>query len=113
MKNFQKGVVPLSAEDISHQLEVPIRLVNLLLFELEKGGILTTVRTDSDREAQFQPAKDISDISLASVIEALDNVGTDNIPIEQTDELQRISESLSSFQATIEQSGANLLLKDI
>jgi len=64
VKNFQKGVSPLSAEDISHQLEVPIRLVNLLLFELEKGGILSTVRTDNDGEAQFQPARDIGDITL-------------------------------------------------
>jgi membrane protein len=113
VKNFQKGVSPLSAEDISHQLEVPIRLVNRLLFELEKGGILTTVRTDSDSEALFQPARDITDISLASVMQALDNVGTDKIPLQQTDELLRITDSLRTFQATVEQSEANLLLKDI
>ena len=113
VKNFQKGVSPLSADDISHQLEVPIRLVNMLLYELEKGGILSTVRDEGDSDTRYQPARDINDISLSSVIRALDSVGTDNIPFTQTDELARITTSLQTFQSAIEQSEANFLLKEI
>lgn len=113
VKNFQKGASPLRADEISHLLEVPIRLVNLLVYELEKGGILSSVRDDCDREVRYQPARDINHISLSSVIEALDNVGTDQIPIKQTNEVDRIAESLKAFRSTLEQSEANLLLKDV
>jgi hypothetical protein len=113
IKRFQQGVAPLTADDISHQLGFPIRLVSLLLFELEKGGILSTVKDNENNEERYQPARDINTLTLSFVIEALENVGTDNIPVDHTDEMHRLAESLKNFQTEVEKSEANLLLKDI
>lgn len=113
VKNFQEGIPPLSADQISHTLEVPIRLVNLLLYELQKAGVLSQTKDNKGGQPRFQPSRDINDMSLSWVIHALDNIGTDKIPVSRTEEIKKISKSLREFQSTIEQSEANLLLKDI
>jgi hypothetical protein len=43
----------------------------------------------------------------------LEQRGTDNIPVAQTEELKTLSETLQTFNDTIEKSSANKLLKDI
>lgn len=113
VKNFQEGIPPLSPDQISRKLEVPIRLVNLLLHELQEAGVLSQTKDDKHSRPRFQPSRDINGMSLSWVIHALDNVGTDKIPVDQTAEIQKIRESLKKFESTIEQSPANLLLKDI
>ncbi len=113
VKNFCNGSRPWSAEQISHELEIPIRLVNLILFELVEGKILSEVREDVDGEILYQPARNVDLLSIQYVLQTLDELGTDNIPIAQSEELTRISRCLEEFSAILEKSDANLLLKDI
>ena len=49
IKNFTTGEKPLTARQISHELEIPIRFVNEILFELVKSNILSVTETDGDR----------------------------------------------------------------
>ncbi len=113
IKNFCNGDKPLSAEQISHALEIPIRLVNLILFELVESRILSEVRETSDDEALFQPARNVDTLSINYIIQALDRLGTDNIPVTQSEELTKISNCLKEFTSIVEKSELNLLLKDI
>ena len=113
IKNFCNGERPLSAEQISHALEIPIRLVNLILFELVESRILSEVRETSDDEPLFQPARNVDTLSINYIIQALDRLGTDNIPVAQSEELTKISHCLEAFTSIVEKSELNLLLKDI
>ena len=113
VKNFCNGDRPLSAEQISHALEIPIRLVNLILFELVESRILTEVRETTDDEPLFQPARNVDTLSINYIIQALDSLGTDNIPVTQSEELTKISHCLKEFTSILEKSELNLLLKDI
>jgi len=113
IKNFSNGDNPQSAEQISHTLEIPIRLVNQILFELVQCQVLTEARETSESEALFLPAMNIDRLSINYVIQALEGLGTGDIPVAQSRELSKLSGCLTEFIETIGKSQANLLLKDI
>ena len=112
-KNFSNEVKPLTATQISHALEIPIRLVHQILYELVECGIAAETKTEDDQEFAYQPACTINLLTIKHVIDALDKSGTDNIPVAQNRELIILSETLQTFNDTIEKSSANKLLKDI
>ena len=68
---------------------------------------------DPDGETGYQPAMDIHKLTIQYVIDALENNGSDNIPMEQTEALQSLGQALETFRRTVEDSSANRLLKDI
>jgi len=113
IKNFSNGQKPLTANRISHTLEIPIRLVHQILYELVKCGVAAETRTDESQGFAYQPARTIDTLTIKYVIDALERRGTDNIPVAQTQELKTLSETLQTFNDTIEKSSANRLLKDI
>ena len=113
VKNFQNGEKPLTADQISHKLEIPIRLLNTLLNSLVVTGILSDARAGAYKELAYQPGRDINGLTIKFVIEALDGQGADNIPVAQTKVFEVFSRALKTFSETIEASPANILLKDI
>ncbi|MHC4182649.1 MAG: YihY/virulence factor BrkB family protein [Planctomycetota bacterium] len=113
IKNFSNGYKPLTAIQISHTLDIPIRLVSQILYELVESGIASGIKTEEYAEFAYQPARTINVLSIKYIIDALEQRGIDNIPVAQTKELKTLSETLQTFSDTIEKSPANRLLKDI
>lgn len=113
IKNFSNGYKPLTATQISHSLEIPIRLVREILYELVESGIVSETKTEEYKELAYQPARDINKFTIKYIIDALEQRGIDNIPVAQTKELKALSEALKTFRDTIEKSAANRLLKNI
>jgi membrane protein len=113
IKNFSNGHKPLTATQISYTLEVPIRLVHQILYELVECGVAAETRTKEYKEFAYQPARTINVLTIKYVIDALEQRGADNIPVAQTKELRTLSETLQTFNDVIEKSSANKLLKDL
>jgi membrane protein len=113
VKNFSAGKAPLTATMITHALEVPIRLVRQMLFELVESGILSEVATSENEEPAYQPGRDSDSLTIQFVIDALEKRGVDSIPTAQTEELKVLSESLQTFNDSIVSLPANKLLKNI
>ena len=112
-KNFDAGRPPMNNRQISHELGAPVRLVNDVLFDLVKAGILSEARHGTDRDYRYQPARSICEMTLAQVTEALDFTGTDKVPLVESAELRQIAESLESFRQAVRASPSNALLKSI
>jgi membrane protein len=112
-KNFATGQRPLYAIEISQKLEIPIRLVRQVMFELVEAGVVSEVRAELDRDAAYQPARDIETMTIKFVIDSLESRGSADIPVAATAELEKIGSSLKKFAEEIEKSPANKLLKDI
>ncbi len=113
IKNFSNGHKPLTAIQISHTLEIPISLVSQILYELVESGIAFESKSEENKEFAYQPARTINVLTIKYIIDALEQRGVDNIPVAQTKELKTLSETLQTFNDTIEKSPANRLLKDI
>jgi membrane protein len=113
VRNFSRCEPPLIDSQISMRLEIPIRLLHQILYELVESGLFIETRTKDDNNFGYQPACDINKLAIMNILEAIEQNGTDGIPFAQTQELTVLSESLKQFSEEMENSPANKLLKDI
>ncbi len=113
VKNFIRGEEPLTAGEISSSLEIPVRLTNQIIFDLVQCRVLSEIVGKNEKSPLYQPARGADILSINFVIQALDSLGTRDIPMVHSQETQKISESIKEFADIIEKSKANILLKDI
>ena len=113
VKNFCSCRRPLYAGEISQKLEIPIRLVRQIIFELVECGILSEARINADKEVAYQPACDADMLTVKYVIDALESRGNTDIPVLDSSELGKLADCLQTFSSAIEESPANIALKDI
>jgi membrane protein len=113
LKNFCSGEKPWTATQISHKLEIPIRLVRQILFELADARIVSETVGESERAVAYQPAQCPEKYTVGYVVDALDERGSADIPVAESGELEKLSECLNTFGETIEKSPANVSLMDI
>lgn len=110
---FSDGKVPWTARQIAHALDIPIRLVQQILYDLEGSGILAEIRINNDKDIAYQPARDPEAMTIQYVIDAMERKGSDDIPVARSEELDKISEALKTFNEQIQITPANKLLKEI
>ena len=113
VKNFCRGDRPLSARDISNQMEIPIRFVNDLLFELVNGGIVSVAKIEGNGEDGYQPAIDPDKLTLRYVIDAMEQRGVNAMPFAHGEAFEAILTSLEAFDRTLNALPDNRRLKDI
>jgi membrane protein len=113
IRNFSGCEPPLTDSQISMRLEMPIRLLHQILYDLVESGLFIETRTKDDNTFGYQPACDINKLTIKSILEAIERHGTDDIPVAQTEELAVLSDSLKQFNQEMGNSPANKLLKDI
>ncbi len=112
-KGFTRGERPKTAEELSHETGIPIRLAREMLFELVESGVLASVSEEGSRAPAYQPAVDVGLLSVARVTERMEGRGPDTLPLVKTREFERIAESLRGLEKELERSPANIPLKDI
>jgi membrane protein len=113
IKNFAGGEIALTDIDISARLKIPIRLVHKILYDLVQSRVISETTTRQDRRFGYQPARDINALTIKFVIDAIDQNGSNNIPVARTEEFAALSEAIDKFREEMEASPANKLLKDI
>jgi membrane protein len=113
IKKFDQAKKPPRAEEISEQLEIPIRLARQILFELTGAGVLSEVKVDDFGGVGYQPAYPTENISVADVVERLDRHGTEAVPIAPSKDLDRLRESVDQLRELAAKSPANVRLKDL
>ena len=113
VKNFAGGDPPLTDTEISSRLKMPIRLVHSILYDLIQSRVISETRTDEDEVFGYQPARDISTLTIEYVVNAIEQSGTNSIPVAKTEEFEALSHAIEKFRDDMEASPANKLLKDI
>jgi membrane protein len=111
---FQKGLRPLTVDQISKALKLPYLLVSQSIGDLQAGQLVSAVRTEKNNgQPAYQPARDINGISVGSVWEALDKAGAIHWPTSDDPEFDRVSQALDEIQAALRSSPADRLVKDL
>jgi membrane protein len=113
VKAFTTGGRSWNETQISKELDIPIRLVRLILRELLESGVVSQVMIDENNGVAYQPAMDPDSMTLKYVVDAIENHGSNIIPVANSEEIEKISASLKSFDDLIEKSPSNLRLKDM
>ena len=112
-KKFSLGEKPLSAHQISHALEIPMRLVRQLLHELSDVGLVVETVRGTKSEIAFQPGRTIENITVKFALDEYEKYGITKIPDYRSEEAEKIFKYLKDISETIEKSPANVRLKEI
>lgn len=112
IRNFSIGEKPLSAEDISVGLNIPVRLARDILQDLHNVDLVSIIQEEGD-EQRFQPAIDINKISISYVFSRMDKKGASDISISRNEDYEKVTSLLEKFDRMISKSGSNLLIKDL
>jgi len=112
VKDFCKGKDAPNDAEISQRLDMPIRLVREILFELEGAGLASQVKL-SGKGAAYQPKHDVNNFTIKAVFDALENRGNDSVPVAQSKELEKLAKHIKDLSGLVEKSDANILLRDI
>ena len=110
---FSKKGKRWDATQIAKELDLPIRLARELLTELVAAGVLSEAISEEGNNIGYQPAVDTDLLTIKYVIDALDHLGSEDLPYARSEELEKILESFETFNDLIEESDANCRLKDI
>ena len=113
VKRFAVGEKPSDATQLSHELEIPIRLVRQILYELSDSGVLSEVRRNDEKEPSYQPAIDTDKLTIKFVFDRLEQRGTSNIPITRSAELDKLTHCISQIDEIVDKSPANIPLKNL
>jgi membrane protein len=112
-KKFSLGEKPLSAHQIAHALEIPVRLVRQLLHELSDVGLVVETAKGVKSEVAFQPGRTIENITVKFALDEYEKCGITKIPDYPSEEAEKIFKHLKDISETIEKSPANVRLKEI
>ncbi len=101
-------------EEIRGQQGVPTRLVNDLLYELAKAGMLAPVASeDAEHEVRFVPARDLTSLTLCDVIDAVETQGDATFAPSRAPEIGRVNEEWSRIAAAAHAAPGNVRLIDL
>lgn len=112
-KHFSAGEKPLSAEKIALALNIPVRLTTDILQDLNSIDLVSVVNENNNSEQLFQPALDINKLTISYVFSRMDQEGQSHITISKNVDYGRIVTLLEKFDTMIDQSGNNILVKDL
>jgi membrane protein len=113
VKNFTAGEKALTATQISHKLDMPVRLARMIATDFVETGIFTEVKTVNEKEFAYQPALSENELSVKFILDKIDTKGVNEMPIHSTHELETIHKVMNDFDEVIKQNKGNVLVKDI
>ncbi len=113
IKNFEEGGAAKNSEALSHELGIPLRLVNELLYELVIAGVLVELAADNTKDRSYQPAVDINKISVDYIYNQMERVGGDQMVVTESETLEKITRIQEHLLHSMKESPSNILVKDI
>ncbi|MFN0065825.1 MAG: YihY/virulence factor BrkB family protein [Chlamydiales bacterium] len=113
VKKFQNEENPPTMIEISNLLSIPLPLTAKLLHNLTDAKVLAEVKLHKKQQhTGFQPARSIDQLTIKRVIDMISHKG-EEIPLPDSDDVEKILDSFDDFSALIDKSDKNYLLKDI
>jgi membrane protein len=113
VQNFTKAEEPLTAEQISHRLRIPIRLVRKILFDLVECRILSEIVSPNTKERAYQPGQDVDNLTTAYVLEQLEHHGKDHEIALDHQAHSRIKRIVEEFSEKMKETEASKPLKSL
>lgn len=114
IRRFQNEEPPLTVDQMSKTLKAPFLLVEQLIEQLRQSRLIAAVENEKNNgPCAYQPARDIHTITIASVIDALDKRGDNDLPAENDTEFTIVSRAVEDVRKEMGKSSANRLVKDI
>ena len=113
-KRFEQNEPAYTAEEISEECQIPIRLTNQVIYQLQEIGLLHEVATDTKSEdIAYLPSMDINRINVAMLLDKLDSHGSEEFKIDREHTYNEEWNVLLKARQAYYQSTQQVLLKDL
>ena len=113
INRFIEGARDLDAAAVSKKLDIPVQLVNQIMYELVESGLVSEVKRDDQGNVYYQPAQDPGRLTIKYVIDCVEQNGREDIQLAHSETLDKLTDNLKVLGQAMESSPANRLLKDI
>ena len=112
-KRFQTDLPPYTAESLSDEHKIPIRLTTTILYELQDlHMIFETPVEDDEEEMAYLPSVDINRMNVAMLLSRLDTKGSEAFKIDR-DRYNAPWKALTEARKDYYDSTSQILLKDL
>ncbi len=113
IQNFEDGGNAKSNQEISHDLGIPLRLLNDLIFEMVGCNVLAELASDGSKERKYQPAIDINKLTVSELYSRLERLGGENMIVNESVVLDKVTKIHEYLVSAMWESPSNILIKDI
>ncbi len=113
VKNFIEGEKPMNAMQIAHKLDLPIRLARDIIADFTEIGIVNELKTTDEKDVAYQPAVSEEKLTVKFVLDKLDTMGVNEMPVHSTKELEVIHRLMNDFDKTISAHKGNVPVKNL
>ena len=84
-KRFEQAKVPYTAEELSREHRIPIRLTKRILYELQDMHLIyEAVSDEKGRDITYIPGVDINRLTVGMLLTKLDMSGSEDFKIDNT-----------------------------
>ena len=112
-KRFQTDLPPYTAESLSDEHKIPIRLTTTILYELQDLHMIFETPVDGDdEEVAYLPSVDINRMNVAMLLSRLDKEGSEAFKIDR-ERYNAAWMALDSARKEYYESTGKVLLKDL
>lgn len=111
VQNFSRVHKPLTAAEIAIKLVIPIAIIQPVLSTLTASHILIAFKQQDEMDEAYQPAIDTNHLTIAFVINALEQCGQNQLP--EINQVHLFINATDAFRKLMEASEQNALLKDM
>ena len=112
-KRFQTEQEPYTAEALSEEHKIPIRLTKKILYELQDLHMLSETPLEGDNESVgYLPSVDINRMSVAMLLSRLDEAGSEAFKIDR-ERYNAPWEALTKAREEYYENTGKILLKDL
>jgi len=111
-KRFQTDLPPYTAETMSDEHKIPIRLTTTILYELQDLHMIYETPAEDDEEMAYLPSVDINRINVAMLLNRLDTAGSEAFKIDR-ERYRAPWETLDKARKEYYESTGKVLLKDL
>ncbi len=112
IKRFEEGLPPVSAEYIANKSNLPIRMVNDVLKTLINISVVVEIIDDKSNRT-YMPALDINKITVAMILNRIENDGKENYEVRRGNHYSEIWQLVKDIKERSYESNSTLLIKDI
>ncbi len=115
VQRFEKGLSPLTLQNISSSYNIPIRIAKTVINKLIDSGIIIETLNEDERVPSYQPAFDISKMSVGMLLSRVDADGTGekNFRINRNEKYKLQWETITNAYNTMYNAMDNVLIKDV
>ena len=101
-RRFKEGKAPATALELKKQTNIPIRIVNEILYDLTRTKMVSEIISDDKGEVpQYQPAQDIDRLTYGMMVDHLESYGKWKLDIDlrmfYSDNWKRVLEARSEY----------------